>query len=146
MKTHYRSIIESDLPSLFAIRVATRENTLSYEDLDRLGITEGSVLKMLRTSHFGWLCEVEDRPAGFAMGNRETGEMWVIAVLPEYENMGIGAELLRLVEKDLRSSGWRNLWLTTDIDPALRAYGFYQKQGWSDREIKDGMRYMQKSV
>jgi len=70
--------------------------------------------------------------------------MWVIAVLPDYENRGIGAELLSRVEDWLWSAGWEQIWLTTDLNPALRAYGFYQRQGWVDHKIEDELRYMQK--
>jgi ribosomal protein S18 acetylase RimI-like enzyme len=87
---------------------------------------------------------VDDRVVGFAMGNRVNGEMWVIAVLPYYEGRGIGAELLRRVEDWLWSQGWSEIWLTTDVDPALRAYGFYRRQGWIDHEIRDGARFMKK--
>jgi GNAT superfamily N-acetyltransferase len=127
------------------VRAATRENALTREQLAALGITEDSVLAMLGTTHRGWLCEEDGRVVGFAMGDRGTGEMWVIAVLPDHEGKGIGAGLLTRVEDWLWSEGWREIWLTTDVDPALRAYGFYQRQGWADHEIKDGMRYMRKA-
>jgi ribosomal protein S18 acetylase RimI-like enzyme len=138
----FREITDADVPALFVVRVATRENTLSLEELHNLGITEESVQEMLKTSHRGWLCEDGGKVVGFTMGNRDTGEMWVIALLPEHEGRGIGARLLTLVEDWLFSTGWKEIWLTTDTDPRLRAYGFYQKQGWQDSEIKDDNRYM----
>ena len=67
-------------------------------ELEELGITKESVSAMMDTSHRGWLCEADDKIVGFAMGNRENGEMWVIAVIPEYEKIGIGAKLLNRVE------------------------------------------------
>jgi ribosomal protein S18 acetylase RimI-like enzyme len=139
-----REIRVADVPDLFEVRVATRENVLSRAELTRMGITVESVSTMLGTSHDGWLCEADGRVAGFAMGNRDTGEMWVIALLPEFEGRGIGAELLTRVENDLWAAGWRKIWLTTDVDPSLRAYGFYLRQGWVDGEIRDGLRYMKK--
>ena len=140
----YRQIGYADVPDLFPVRVATRENALSRERLFDLGITESSVRTMIERMHRGWLCEDRGRVVGFAMGNGETGEMWVIAVLPEFEGMGIGRRLLNFVEDWLWSRGWDEAWLTTDTDTGLRAYGFYRKQGWSDSEIKDGDRYMTK--
>jgi ribosomal protein S18 acetylase RimI-like enzyme len=145
MEPRFRRIGQPDIPALFTVRVATRENTLSREDLTQMGITEMSVAEMLRSSHSGWLCEVDGRVVGFAMGNHANGEMWVIAVLPEHEERGIGEELLTRVEHDLWDAGWDTIWLTTDVDPSLRAYGFYLRLGWSDREIKNGDRYMQKA-
>jgi GNAT superfamily N-acetyltransferase len=117
------------------VRIATRENTYTMDGLDRLGITEASVTDMIKTTHRGWLCEVDKQVVGFAIGNRKNGEMWVIGVLPEYEGKGVGKELLIRVEDWLWSEGWNEIWLTTDIDPSLRAYGFYRSQGWMDNEI-----------
>jgi ribosomal protein S18 acetylase RimI-like enzyme len=144
MAMEFREITSGDIPDLFAVRIATRENALSHDELAALGITEGSVRGMMETTHRGWLCAVDGGVVGFAMGNGKTGEMWVVAVLPEFEGRGIGAELMTLVEDWLRSLGWEELWLTTDVDTALRAYGFYRKLGWTDSEIKDGLRYMKK--
>jgi GNAT superfamily N-acetyltransferase len=140
----FRRITEHDVPNLFKVRVATRENALSQEQLASLGITHESVRALLATTHRGWLCEEDDQVVGFVMGNRENGEMWVIALLPEYEGRGIGAELLTRVEDWLWSEGWTEIWLTTDVDPMLRAYGFYVRKGWTDHEIKNDMRYMKK--
>ena len=140
-----RQITDADVAGLFPVRVATRENALSLEELAGFGITEESVRGMLEAdSHRGWLWEEAGRIVGFAMGNRKNGEMWVIALLPAFEGRGIGAQLITRVEDWLWSEGWSEIWLTTDIDPALRAYGFYRKQGWVDHEIRDGLRYMKK--
>ena len=141
----FREIEPGDVPALITVRVATRENAYTREQLEGLGITESSVTDMIGTSHRGWLCEDGGRVAGFAMGNRRTGEMWVIAILPEYEDRGIGRRLLGLVEDWLWSEGWEEIWLTTDVDPALRAYGFYRKMGWVDLHIRQGLRYMLKA-
>lgn len=140
-----REITASDVDDLFTVRIATRENALSREQLTALGITEDTVLTMLATTHRGWLCEQDGRVVGFAMGNRANGEMWVIAVLPDHEGRGIGAELLIRVEDWLWSEGWDQVWLTTDVDSTLRAYGFYRRHGWLDHEVKNGLRYMRKT-
>ena len=142
---NFREITPDDVPSLFAVRTATRENAYTTEQLRELGITVESVRALLGKTHRGWLCVDEGRVVGFSMGNKQHGEIWVIAVLPEYEGRGIGARLLTLVEDWLWSEGWEVLWLTTDIDPSLRAYGFYRKQGWVDLEVCEGLRCMQKT-
>lgn len=144
-KRRFREIAARDVPDLFAVRAATRQNALSRGQLARLGITPESVLTMLRTTHRGWLCEEDGRIVGFAMGNGKTGEMWVVAVLPDCEGQGIGANLLTRVEEWLGSRGWPEIWLTTDIDTTLRAYGFYRRQGWIDHGVNDGLRTMKKT-
>jgi GNAT superfamily N-acetyltransferase len=129
-----REIEPADIPELFAVRVVTRENALSLEDLTRLGITEASIRAVLGTAHRGWAAVVEGRIVGFAMGDRTNGEMTVIAMLPDHEEKGIGGALLARVED----------WLFSDEDTSLRAYGFYRKFGWFDDRIEGGNRYMKK--
>ncbi len=140
----YREIRLSDIPALIDLRTRTDENCLSLEELLSLGINEDTVREKLSTNYKGWLCEIEDKIVGFAIGDKKTGEMWVIAVLPEYINQGIGTRLLILVEEWLFAQGCERLWLTTDIDTRLRAYSFYLKHGWVDDRIEDGIRYMSK--
>ena len=140
----YREIEFSDIPSIFEVRIATWHNDRAVEQMTEWGITEGSVKSMLEIgSHRGWLCEIKDRVVGFSMGNRENGEMWVVAVLKEFEAMGIGRELMSLVEGWLWSQGWSEIWLTTDPDELVRAVGFYRAIGWRDWKI-EGSRYMRR--
>jgi len=89
---------------------------------------------------------VDDKVVGFSMGDKSTGEMWVIAVLPEYIGQGIGSVLLTAVERWLAESGCARLWLTTDIDTSLKAYAFYRKHGWVDDRAEKGLRYMTKNI
>src|SRR5262245_52382647 len=140
-----REITEADIPDLFAVRVATHENRLTREELASLGITEESVKERLNGSFKGWLCEVDHQVVGFAMGDRSTGELWVIAVLPDYIGQGIGSALLRRVEDWLQVNGCTQLWLTTDIDTQRKAYTFYRQHGWRDDRIAYGVRYMVKN-
>ena len=140
----YRKIVPADIPALFAVRVATDENCLTRSELTALGITEETVMQKLSASYNGWLCEVAGRVIGFAIGDRATGELWVIAVLPEYVGRGIGSALLGAVEGWLHECGWTRLWLTTDVDITLRAYRFYRNRGWVDDRVEDGVRYMTK--
>ena len=142
----FREIVERDIQDLFIVRTRTHQNCLTLGDLHELGITEESVKVRMQGTYKGWLCEVDGQMVGFAMGDRATGELWVIAVLPEYIGFGIGARLLALVEGWLAESGCTHLWLTTDIDPSLKAYGFYRAHGWKDDRIEDGVRYMEKKV
>jgi GNAT superfamily N-acetyltransferase len=142
----YRLIEPGDIPELFAVRTATDENNLSLEQLQRLGITPETVAQKLASTYRGWLCRFGNRTVGFAMGDRATGELWVIAVLPEFIKRGIGGRLLELVERWLAQCGCKKLWLTTDLDTSLRAYAFYLKHGWQDDRIGDGMRYMVKYI
>ena len=117
---------------------------MSMEELASIGITVESMREAIKGSHKGWLSEEDGRVVGFAMGDFDGAEMTVIALLPEYEGKGIGSQLLTNVENWLHSKSCNEIWLTTDIDPNLRAYGFYKRHGWQDSEIKNGLRYMTK--
>jgi ribosomal protein S18 acetylase RimI-like enzyme len=140
---HFREITATDVPALFDLRPRTRENALTVEELRRLGITPQSVAESLAQSTLGWVCEDAGRVAAFSMADRATGELLVIAVLPEYEGKGVGGRLMALAEDWLAASGCTRAWLTTDVDTTLRAYGFYRKRGWTDWKIERGLRWME---
>ena len=139
----FRETTPADIQSLFYVRSRTRENTYSLEELERAGITEQSVTEKLSSSYKGWLCEISNSVVGFSMADKATGELWVIAVLPDFERKGIGNHLMALAEEWLWQMGCDNAWLTTSINTNLRAYGFYLNRGWVDHKIEDGQRYMQ---
>ncbi len=141
---NYREIVEADIPALFVVRAATHENRLSLAEMQARGITVESVRAKLLSTYRGWLCEEGGAVVGFAIGDRATDELWVIAVLPAYVGRGIGHRLLTLVEAWLAAEGCARLWLTTDVDPSLKAYHFYRQHGWVDDRIEDDMRYMVK--
>ena len=141
----YREIRPEDLAAVFEIRISTSHNSNGWDEMATMGITPESVRQMMQVSHRGWLCEVAGQKVGFAMGNKKTGEMWVIAVLREFENRGIGKRLLRLVEDWLWATGWNQIWLTTDTEEQFRAVGFYRHEGWEDWKIERGNRYMRKT-
>jgi len=142
----FREILQDDIPDLFAVRTATHENRLTREELSSLGITEKSVKERIERNFKGWLCETDDKVVGFAMGDKSTGELWVIAVLPEYVGQGIGSKLLIAVENWLKEEGCSRLWLTTDIDTKLKAYSFYRHYGWIDDRVENGLRCMTKDI
>lgn len=140
----YRQTIPADIPSLLAIRVATWHHEGGAAELEARGINESSVLNRLRTDHAGWIALDGDRAIGFAMANRSSGELWVIAVLPEYEGRGIGRQLMRQAEAWLFSHGWEDIWLTTFVDETYRAVGFYRHLGWIDEKM-EGARFLKKA-
>lgn len=74
--------ITADVPSLFHVRTRTRENAMTLEQLQRLGINPRSVTESLGSSTKGWVCEDSHRVVAFSMADRATGEVLVIAVLP----------------------------------------------------------------
>jgi ribosomal protein S18 acetylase RimI-like enzyme len=130
-----REIEINDVDALFELRSKTRQNSMTKEELAALGITPVSIAGGLQDNLKGWLCEDEGTLAGFTMGDAATGEMMVIAILPEYENRGIGSQLMQKIETWLFSHGHKELWLSEYPDPALRAYHFYRHLGWKPTGI-----------
>lgn len=143
---NYREITPNDMPAIFDVRINTWHNPNGKEELERMGITPTSVCKMMESTHRGWLCEVDDQVIGFVMGNKETAEMWVIAVLEEFEGRGIGGKLLTLIEEWLALEGLSESWLTTYPTEGTRAIGFYLHQGWERWKIEDQNLYMRKNI
>jgi GNAT superfamily N-acetyltransferase len=84
----------------------------------------------MQTDLAGWLCEDAGKVVGFAMGDRSSGEVVVVAVRPEYEGQGIGHRVLTSLQEWLFAAGHAQLWLRANPDPAVRATGFYRKLGW----------------
>ena len=77
----YREMLVADLPAVFELRVATRENAVTLEELEQdYGITPASLAEAMATDVKGWLCEEEGLVVGFAMGDRSNGEVQVVAV------------------------------------------------------------------
>ena len=141
-----REIAEADIPALFVVRPQTRENAMSVEELAGIGITPESMKAAIAGSHRGWLFEADGQVGGFAMGDSANAELTVMAMLPNHEGKGIGGQLLSRVENWLKAEGCSRIWLTTDTNPALRAYGFYLHHGWEDWKIEHDLRFMRKTL
>lgn len=141
----FREIQFDGLQAIFDVRAATWHNENGRGEMTSCGITHESVGEMMESTHRGWLCEIDSRVVGSAMGNKENREMWVIAILKECERQGIGKRLLRLVEDWLFSEGWDEVWLTTDPDETFRAVVFYRHLGWIDWKLEpDGDHFMKR--
>lgn len=126
-----REATERDIDSLYEIRARTRENAISRTYLESIGITAESWWAGIRAgTQQTWVCSDGATPVAFCGADATTGEVVVLAVLPEYEGRGVGKALLNHAVEWLRSRGWRRLWLATDPDPTVRSHGFYRSQGW----------------
>lgn len=128
-----------DLDAVMEVRFSTRENAITLKELEEdYGITRESMVKAMQSHVRGWLCELEGSVAGFAMGDVENGEVQVVAVHPDFEGRGIGAQVLGAVCDWLFSEGHAQLWLGANPDPEIRATGFYAKLGWIPTGVMKG--------
>jgi GNAT superfamily N-acetyltransferase len=131
MELKIRETQPGDIEEMFSVRARTRQNPISKERLATYGITsESSAADMANGRVKGWACFHHSVLVAFCNGDSTTGEVLVLAVLPEYEGMGIGKRLLSHVVEWLRSAGFERPWLAASPDPSIRAHGFYRALGW----------------
>ena len=127
----YRPAVPEDAAECVVVRGRTRQNAASEEWLRSIGITSKSWGENIRSGATpGDVCVVDGEIVGFCFGVRETGEIQVLAVLPDFENSGVGRELLDRTSKELAKLGHARLFLGCSPDPASRSYGFYRHLGW----------------
>ena len=127
----YRAAVPGDAPECVRIRGLTRQNAVSADRLRSIGITAESWADGIRSGALpGYVCVEGDRIVGYCFGASDTGEIIVLALLPDYENRGIGRTLLATMVEHLHDAGFRRLFLGCSADPATRSYGFYRHLGW----------------
>lgn len=135
-----REIVEADIPDLFHIRVAVKENAMSPQELLEADITSETTAARLRTYCKGWIAVWGNDPVGFSIADSDTSSIWALFIYEAYEGRGIGRALLGRAVEWLREIGKSEVWLTTT--PGTRADGFYEHLGWKRREIEgDEVRY-----
>jgi GNAT superfamily N-acetyltransferase len=122
----------ADVEATFQVRALTRENAISRERLATLGVTPASVASaMTGGSYRSWVAEVRDEIVGFCNADADTGEVVVLAVLPQHEGHGWGAALLSAAVSFLHSQNRERIWLFASPLETLRSHGFYRANGWS---------------
>ena len=138
VKLEYRPAVPDDAAECVVVRGRTRQNAASEEWLRSIGITAKSWGENIRSGALpGHVCISEGSIVGYCFGVRETGEIQVLVVLPDFENRGIGRELLRRTSDTLAEFGHSRLFLGCSPYPTSRSYGFYRRLGWRSTETFD---------
>jgi GNAT superfamily N-acetyltransferase len=131
MQLEIRRALPEDAAACVQMRGMTRENAVSPERLREYGITEQSWAEDIRANALpGYVCHSQGKLLGYAFGARSTGEVVVLALLPEAESQGLGRHLLALIVQELRATGHTRLFLGCSPDASSRSYGFYRHLGW----------------
>ena len=131
MSIVYRNAVPTDAADCLDLRGRTRENAFSAAELAALGITVESWQAGIADGTLpGHVAEADGRVIGYCFGDRHSGEIVVLALLPDWEAKGIGAGLLARMVDDFRSWGFQRLFLGCAADPAVRSHGFYRYLGW----------------
>lgn len=135
-----RNATVADVETLFDIRTSVTQNHLSREQMADLGIT-ADVLAEALSEPCAWIAQKDGVPAGFAMVDLESAELFALFVRPGLEGLGIGRLLLEAAEASLFQRHPR-IWLVTDGGEQIRANGFYRAMGWhqvdrlDDRDVR----------
>lgn len=128
----FRPATPDDAAQCITLRGQTRENAFSVEELRELGITvESWAMAIQDGSCPGYVACMHGQMIGYCFGDRNSGEIVVLALLPDYEGQGIGKALLSLMVEDLRRRGFTRLFLACASDPQVRSYHFYRHLGWT---------------
>lgn len=131
MELLFREARPADVEDMFSVRGRTRQNPIQREQLAVFGIAPASIAMSMRSGAVkGWVCLHNDNLVGFCIGDGTTGEILVLALLPDYEGVGAGKRLLNDAIDWLWSLGNVHPWLAASSDPSIRAYGFYRALGW----------------
>jgi GNAT superfamily N-acetyltransferase len=139
MSFFLRPAVPSDIAACIALRGRTRENAVSAARLAELGITEASWSGQVRDGELpGFVAESGGVLAGYCFGDAGSGEIVVLALLPEHEGRGLGRALLERTVAHLRGLGHRRLFLGCSANPAHRSHGFYRRLGWRPTGERDG--------
>ena len=127
----YRSAFPSDIAACIELRGKTRENAVSVERLKELGVTHSSWSADVANGDLpGYVCLEHDQIVGYSFADKRTGEIVVLALLPDWQAKGIGRNLLEMIVTDLAKLGFQRLFLGCSSDPKVRSYGFYRHLGW----------------
>lgn len=130
--------VSGDAAECVHVRGLTRENAISREALAGAGITVESWAADIGSGALpGFVCRSGGELVGYCFGDRNTGEVVVLALLPAYENQGLGRRLLTMVVDQLRGFGHRRLFLGCSSNPSRRSYGFYRHLGWQSTGTVD---------
>ncbi|MEX5405643.1 GNAT family N-acetyltransferase [Stenotrophomonas sp. WED208] len=131
MPISVRDAHPDDAAACIDLRGRTRENAFSAAQLAQLGITAQTWAEGISTSDFiGRVAWEGERMAGYCFADRDSGEVLVLALLPDYEGRGIGRQLLQEVVSLTRDAGHQRLFLACSADPRSRSHGFYRRLGW----------------
>ena len=137
----YRAAVPEDTAACIELRGKTRENAVSVERLRAAGVTLESWTGGIADGSLpGHVCLSEDKIVGYCFGDKGTGEVVVLALLPEWEGQGVGKRLLSKLVEDFTQLGFERLFLGCSSDPRSRSFGFYRHLGWRSTGTLDAAR------
>ena len=116
----------SDIPQIQVVRNLVKENRLSDPAL----VSDSDVEEYISRRGKGWICEINNEIAGFAIADLVDNNIWALFIHPEFERKGIGKKLHDEMLNWYFSQTDKTVWLGTS--PNTRAESFYRKAGWRE--------------
>lgn len=138
----YRQILESDIPEVIGFLVSTGSNSRSVGKIPASDVNPDAIRARLQSGHSGRVAWANRSLIGFSMANRTNGEVWAMAIAPEWEGKDIDRELMRQTEAWLFSHGWAEIWAA--MPPEENAPGFCNGPVWQDWK-RERDRYIKKA-
>lgn len=136
-----REARKEDIREIQIVRNSVTENILSNPEV----VTDKDCEEFLTIRGKGWVCEIENQIAGFAIVDLKEHNIWALFLRPEFEKQGIGRRLHDHMLEWYFTQTDKTAWLGTS--PDTRAEKFYRKAGWKEigkhgeGEIKFEMAY-----
>ena len=122
----YREANIADIWQIQIVRNAVKENMLSDPAL----VPDKDVEEFITNRGKGWVCEIENVIAGFAIVDLVENNIWALFIHPDFEAKGIGKQLHRIMMDWYFVQTQEDIWLGTA--PNSRAEIFYRMQGWKE--------------
>lgn len=127
---------DTDIPDMFRVRISVNENKATMADLAKYGITPKSLTEMLSGKGRGWVAEIDGVTRAFTMADAANATIFALFVEPGFEGQNLGRTLMNEAEKWLTEMGCQQIWLETDSNTLVRAYGFYRHTGWTESNLQ----------
>jgi GNAT superfamily N-acetyltransferase len=124
---NFREALITDIPQLTAL---SNHATIPQQEYEDYLIKRGK----------GWVCEVDGKIVGFAIGDLEKNTVWALFVQPGFEEKGIDRELLILLLDWYYSETRDTIWASAAPDSRaanfLKSFGFTEAGILHNLEIK----------
>lgn len=122
----FREARIADIPQIQFVRNSVNENTLSDPAL----VPDIDVQDYMTRRGKGWVCEINNAIAGFAIVSVSDRNVWALFIQPGFDKKGIGRRLHDEMMDWYFSQTADTIWLSTA--PGTRAEAFYRKAGWKE--------------
>ncbi len=110
-----RQATSADIDAMHGVRMSVFENRLT-----RGRVSRDDYVEHLDVAGRGWVVDVGGRIVALGICNAQTGNIWGLFVLPDFQRRGFGQRLLDKMVDWLWQQGLDRIWLTTESNTRAR--------------------------